>query len=140
MKRRGRFKARLTRVSLMVALATLLPTFALADSRDQAKRLHDRIAGVPPDETTLTTMAAEIDSNPQVEVVWSKLQEQSQVRISGKMVVEEDEGVIQQFRADNPIVANLLPDAVQHLFRLYKLEPDKVYWAKGMVPYTEIAW
>ena len=29
-----------------------------ADSRDQAKRIHDRIAGVPPDETTLAAMAA----------------------------------------------------------------------------------
>ena len=37
--------------------------------------------------------------------------------------------------ADNPIVANLLPDAVQHLFRLYRLEPTKVHWAEGMVPY-----
>lgn len=36
---------------------------ALADSRDQAKRIHDRIAGVPPDETTLSAMAAEIDDN-----------------------------------------------------------------------------
>jgi len=87
-----------------------------------------------------TRKVAEIDHNPRAEVVWSKLEEQSQVRISGKMVVEEDEAVIQQFKADNPIVANLLPDAVQHLFRLYKLRPDKVYWAKGMVPYTEIAW
>ena len=83
---------------------------------------------------------AEIEGNPQVEVVWSKLEEQSQARISGKMVVEEDEAVIQQFKADNPIVANLLPPPVQHLFRLYKLHPVKVYWAKGMVPYTEVAW
>lgn len=87
-----------------------------------------------------TRKAAEIDNNPHVEVVWSKLDEQSQVRISGQMVVEETEAIIQQFKADNPIVANLLPDAVQHLFRLYKLAPDRVYWAKGMVPYTEIAW
>jgi uncharacterized pyridoxamine 5'-phosphate oxidase family protein len=87
-----------------------------------------------------TRKAAEIDNNPQVEVVWSKLQEQSQVRISGKMVVEEDEGIIQQFKADNPIVANLLPDAAQHLFRLYKLQPEKVYSSKGLVPYTEVAW
>jgi uncharacterized pyridoxamine 5'-phosphate oxidase family protein len=87
-----------------------------------------------------TRKTTEIDNNPHVEVVWSKLEEQSQVRISGQMIVEEDEAIIQQFKADNPIVANLLPDAVQHLFRLYKLVPDKVYWAKGMVPYTEIAW
>jgi uncharacterized pyridoxamine 5'-phosphate oxidase family protein len=87
-----------------------------------------------------TRKTAEIDNHPQVEVVWSKLQEQSQVRISGKMTVEQDEAVIGRFKADNPIVANLLPNAIQHLFRLYKFHPDKVYWAEGMVPYTEIAW
>jgi hypothetical protein len=31
-----------------------------ADERDQAKRIHDRIAGVPPDAATLDTMAADI--------------------------------------------------------------------------------
>ena len=87
-----------------------------------------------------TRKVAEIEANPQVEVVWSKLQEQSQVRISGQMVVEEDEAIVQQFQADNPIVAQLLPEAVQHLFRLYKLQPERVCWAQGMVPYTEVAW
>ena len=33
--------------------------------------------------TANTRKVAEIDNNPQVEVVWSKLDEQSQVRISG---------------------------------------------------------
>jgi hypothetical protein len=39
---------------------------AHADSRDQAKRIHDRIAGVPPDAATLDAMAVDIaNSNPQ---------------------------------------------------------------------------
>ena len=67
MKRRGLFRARLTRVSLILALGTVLSTSALADSRDQAKRLHDRIAGVPPDEATLAAMAAEIDANRELD-------------------------------------------------------------------------
>jgi hypothetical protein len=33
---------------------------ARADARDQAKRIHDRIAGVPPDPTMLDTMANDI--------------------------------------------------------------------------------
>ena len=90
--------------------------------------------------TSNTRKVAEIDSNPRVEVVWSKLEEQSQVRISGQMVAEDDEAIIQQFKADNPIVAQLLPEAAMPLFRLYRLQPEKVYWARGMVPYTEIAW
>src|SRR5262245_25918615 len=43
-----------------IGLACLLACMAAAsgaDERDQAKRIHDRIAGVPPDEATLTEMA-----------------------------------------------------------------------------------
>jgi uncharacterized pyridoxamine 5'-phosphate oxidase family protein len=89
--------------------------------------------------TCNTRKVAEIAANPTVEVVWSKLQEQSQVRITGKMVVEEDEGMQQRFKDDNPMVARL-PEAAQQLFLLYRLEPEKVYMAQGMVPYTEVAW
>ena len=34
---------------------------AMAGSRDQAKRIHDRVAGIPPSEAVLTQMAALID-------------------------------------------------------------------------------
>jgi uncharacterized pyridoxamine 5'-phosphate oxidase family protein len=87
-----------------------------------------------------TRKVAEIEANPQVEVVWSKLDEQSQVRISGKTVVVEDEAMQQQFKADNPIINQILPEQALPLFRLYKLQPEKVYMANGMVPYTEVAW
>jgi uncharacterized pyridoxamine 5'-phosphate oxidase family protein len=87
-----------------------------------------------------TRKVAEIENNPQVEIVWARLEEQSQVRIRGKMVVEEDEAIQQRFREDNPIVANLLPKEAQHLFRLYKLQPEVVEMAEGMVPYTEVDW
>ncbi|MGD9099895.1 MAG: pyridoxamine 5'-phosphate oxidase family protein [Anaerolineae bacterium] len=87
-----------------------------------------------------TRKVAEIQDNPQVEIVWAKIGENSQVRISGKLVVEKDEAVQQRFRADNPMVANLLPPEAQHLFLLYRLEPSKVEMAKGLVPYTEVVW
>ena len=87
-----------------------------------------------------TRKVAEIDHNPQVEVVWSRLVDSSQVRIRGTMVVEEDPDIQQQFKDDNPMVAKLLPEEAQHLFRLYRLEPETVEMAKGLVPYTEVAW
>lgn len=40
---------------------------AVADSTDQAKRLYDRIAGVPPDSTTLSDMAQLIDDDDALE-------------------------------------------------------------------------
>lgn len=45
----------------LVAMFCMLSALAQASSRDQAKRLHDRIAGVPPDDAVLTAMADDID-------------------------------------------------------------------------------
>lgn len=42
--------------------ALLVVTTAAADSRDQAKRIHDRLAGVPPTEAVLADMAADIQA------------------------------------------------------------------------------
>ena len=55
------------RHNMALLIAGLLCVFActnsvLADSTDQAKRLHDRIAGVPPDAATLADMQADIDA------------------------------------------------------------------------------
>jgi hypothetical protein len=44
----------------------LLVGTAVADTREQAKRIHDRLAGVPPTETVLSSMQSDIDGgNPQ---------------------------------------------------------------------------
>jgi uncharacterized pyridoxamine 5'-phosphate oxidase family protein len=87
-----------------------------------------------------TRKVAEIEANRQVEVVWCKPQEQSQVRIRGKMSLEEDEAIQQQFKEDNPMVARMLPEGAQHLFRLYRLKPEAVEMARGLVPYTTVHW
>ena len=48
----------------LLFVALLSVSFSLyAGPREQAKRIHDRIAGVPPDETILTSMAAAITAN-----------------------------------------------------------------------------
>jgi len=60
MKRRG-LRRLLPAVCAGLVGALLVPAVALAGSRDQAKRLHDRIAGVPPDAVTLGVMAADIE-------------------------------------------------------------------------------
>ena len=51
---------------IFVALALLLcsVSIALAGPREQAARIHDRLAGVPADEATLDAMAATLPSNP----------------------------------------------------------------------------
>jgi hypothetical protein len=62
MKLRG-IRKTLAGAPALLAAGLLLSATAAADSRDQAKRLHDRIAGVPPDEATLVEMASELDAN-----------------------------------------------------------------------------
>ena len=54
---------RLFRSGVFILFSALLTPIGWADSRDQAKRIHDRIAGVPPDAATLDEMATAIDSN-----------------------------------------------------------------------------
>jgi Protein of unknown function (DUF1585) len=48
----------------MLVLLTQSVTPALADARSQAKRMYDRIAGVPPDAATLASMEAQMGSDP----------------------------------------------------------------------------
>jgi len=59
--------ARLRSIAI-VALAAMLalqPVASQADARSQAKRMHDRLTGVPPSEAVLTSMANDIASgNP----------------------------------------------------------------------------
>lgn len=43
---------------------TAAASVAMAGPREQAKRMHDRLTGVPPDEATLTAMAALLPGNP----------------------------------------------------------------------------
>jgi len=58
-------KSRGPTTSALLAIAGtafLLLNTAFADSRDQAKRMHDRLAGVPPTATVLNDMASRIES------------------------------------------------------------------------------
>jgi hypothetical protein len=56
------FSATVTRLIVVSSLTTVLATSALADARDQAKRIHDRLAGVPPSAAVLESMRNDIAS------------------------------------------------------------------------------
>ncbi len=51
---------------MIATMAWLLPMTSHATQRDQAKRIYDRIAGVPPDDTTLTNMVNEMNATTAV--------------------------------------------------------------------------
>jgi hypothetical protein len=52
------------RIFVAIALLLCSASIALAGTREQAARIHDRLAGVPADEATLTAMAATLPGNP----------------------------------------------------------------------------
>jgi uncharacterized pyridoxamine 5'-phosphate oxidase family protein len=87
-----------------------------------------------------TRKVAELAGNPHVEVVWSNPKQLSQVRIRGESQLVTDEAVQQRFKNDEPIVAKLLPAGAEHLFRLYKIVPETVEAADGLVPYAPVSW
>jgi len=55
-------------------LVLLQGPVALADARTQAKRLHDRLAGVPPTEAVLTSMANDIAAGRQTDAAYTAMQ------------------------------------------------------------------
>jgi len=87
-----------------------------------------------------TRKVAEIEDNPQVEVVSTDLEDNSHARISGKAVVVEDETMRKRFLEDNPNAAEIIPEGARHLFTLYKIQPERVEGAQGLVSYTGIPW
>jgi len=54
--------ARLRSIAIVAVVAAfaLQPAVSHADARSQAKRMHDRLAGVPPTDAVLTSMASDI--------------------------------------------------------------------------------
>jgi hypothetical protein len=59
-----RSHASLWRIFVVLALLLCGASLAFAGPREQAARIHDRLAGVPADEATLTAMAATLPGNP----------------------------------------------------------------------------
>jgi len=57
-----------------VAIAALLSAVAHADSRTQAKRLHDRLTGIPPSEAVLASMASDIAAGRPVNAAYTAMQ------------------------------------------------------------------
>ena len=54
----------ISRVALAALLAVVMAAPASAQTRDQAKRIYDRLAGVPPSETVLNTMVGNTGTDP----------------------------------------------------------------------------
>ena len=82
----------------------------------------------------------EMDEKPVAEIVWAKHEEQSQLRIKASIEPVNGEAMRQQFMNDNPIIKKILPKEAQHLIRIYRLLPERIFFAPGLVRYEEIHW
>lgn len=87
-----------------------------------------------------TRKVAELAATPQAELVWARYSDNAQVRIRGAVTLEEGAEIQERFKADNPMVAQMLPPGAEHLFALFKLEPSAVEAVVGLKPYTQVAW
>jgi uncharacterized pyridoxamine 5'-phosphate oxidase family protein len=87
-----------------------------------------------------TPKVGQIEADPKVSVVWADHETLSQVRIKGEAHVEKDPDVIARFKADNPMVDKMLPPDAAGLFVLYRVEPEVVQAARGLVPYSTVDW
>lgn len=87
-----------------------------------------------------TRKVAELAAHPRAELVWARLQDNAQVRMRGPVALEEDAEVVARFKADNPIVAQMLPPGAEHMFALFKLMPEVVEAVVGLKPYNQVAW
>ena len=59
---------------LLALLLTLLPVAAQSGAREQAARMHARLAGVPPTETVLSSMATDIANGQAVNAAMTAMQ------------------------------------------------------------------
>jgi hypothetical protein len=73
---RSAAKVRRWIVAASVAIAAL-PLASLADSRSQARRIHDRLAGVPPSAAVLDSMAADVAAGHSVDAAYTAMANRS---------------------------------------------------------------
>jgi hypothetical protein len=62
-------------VGAIVVAVVLHPVATVADPRTQAKRLHDRLTGVPPSEAVLTSMANDIAAGRAIDAAYTAMQD-----------------------------------------------------------------
>ena len=84
---------------------------------------------------------AEMQANPDVEIVWFTFGDGIQVHIKGKAVLVEDEALRRRFREQVGVIDQLVPEDLRQFYVLYKIQPEKVEMSQGFATgYVEIPW
>ncbi|MBT1451553.1 hypothetical protein KJ365_11740 [Glaciecola sp. XM2] len=126
------FRKQGTLIASAIALS-LLSSAALADSLSQAKRMHDRLAGVPGSQATLNEMANLIDQGQIKEAAYIAMQAPSFYNVTVKNWVtpwtNEEADIFAALNDYTATVIGMVRDDVD--FRLV-LSGDIIYTAQGV--------
>lgn len=74
-------------IQILLTVSLALSFTAHAGSREQAKRIHDRIAGVPADAATLTAMETDINNNDVIAAAYTAMQHPAFYNVTLKNLV-----------------------------------------------------
>ena len=103
--------------SLVFCISLMWSSLSVADSRDQAKRLHDRLAGVPPTETVLQDMANLIDAGSAVDAAYTAMDNPSFYGVTLKNWAtpwtNEENDIFAPFNDFTATVIGLIRDSTQ---------------------------
>ena len=67
---------------VLVLSCTAVTSLSYAGSREQAKRVHDRLVGVPPSATVIDSMAAKISAGDSIGAAYEAMNKGSSERVS----------------------------------------------------------
>ncbi len=131
----GLLPRRLPRLRSITCLLLLLTPNLQAGTLEQAKRMHDRLTGVPPSEAVLKAMAHKLDAGSGIEAAQIAMQNDAFYRVTLKNWVapwtNRDQNV---FVPLNDYIATLMGLALTNADFRTVLSANVVFVAKGVSP------
>jgi hypothetical protein len=125
---------------IMATCLVLVAVTAVAGPREQAKRMHDRIAGVPPSEAVLSAMAADISAGNAIAAAYKAMDNSAFYNVTLKNFVapwtNEDQSVFVPLNDYTATVIGMIRDDVDFREVLFG---DILYVAAsglGLPPYS----
>ena len=124
------------KTAIALSLAVAAPSLCLAGPREQAKRVHDRLVGVPPSASTLDSMAASIEAGDPINAAYEAMQDSEFYRSSLRVFVTPwtnvEQSVLEELNDYTATVIGMIRDDVPFN---EVLSTDLVYvGAPGVVP------
>jgi len=131
--------SKISNLAIGLGLSILISQAALAGPREQAKRIHDRLAGVPPSAATLDAMETEIGSGDQIGAAYRAMNNSAFYSVTLKNFVAPWTNEAQTvFTPLNDYTATVIGMVRDDLDIREMLSGDVIYTgnATGLTPYS----